>query len=82
MTQVSAVKNVQSAPAHGVSFKAVLRVWTRVVLLSFGGPAAQICTRILVDEKRWISESRFLYALNLVCHSHDFRETIPVRFLC
>jgi chromate transporter len=41
-------------------------VWLRVALLSFGGPAGQIAVmhRILVDEKRWISESRFLHALN------------------
>ena len=52
--------------SHGVSFAEALRVWTRVALLSFGGPTAQIAVmhRILVDEKRWISESRFLYALN------------------
>jgi len=43
-----------------------VRVWTRVALLSFGGPAAQIAVmhRILVEEKRWISEQRFLHALN------------------
>src|SRR2546423_14589738 len=66
MTQVPTAENVQSVPAHGVSFSEALRVWTRVALLSFGGPAAQIAVmhRILVDEKRWISESRFLYALN------------------
>jgi chromate transporter len=41
------------------------RVWLRVALLSFGGPAGQIAVmhRILVEEKRWISESRFLHAL-------------------
>ena len=41
-------------------------MWTRVALLSFGGPAAQIAVmhRILVEEKRWVSESRFLHALN------------------
>src|SRR5260221_5555289 len=35
-------------------------------VLSFGGPAGQIAVmhRILVEEKRWISESRFLHALN------------------
>ena len=35
-------------------------------MLSFGGPAGQIATmhRILVDEKRWIGETRFLHALN------------------
>ena len=41
-------------------------VWARIGLLSFGGPAGQIALmhKILVDEKRWISESRFLHALN------------------
>jgi chromate transporter len=40
--------------------------WARIALLSFGGPAGQIAVmhRILVDEKRWISERRFLHALN------------------
>jgi chromate transporter len=38
----------------------------RVAALSFGGPAGQIAVmhRILVEEKRWISEARFLHALN------------------
>jgi chromate transporter len=42
------------------------RVWARVAVLSFGGPAGQIAVmhRILVDERKWISESRFLHALN------------------
>jgi chromate transporter len=49
-----------------VSFSDALRVWLRVAALSFGGPAGQIAVmhRILVDEKRWVSESRFLHALN------------------
>src|SRR3954470_10017985 len=66
MTNLSAVETSKSTPAHGVSFYEAFRVWTRVALLSFGGPAAQIAVmhRILVQEKRWISESRFLYALN------------------
>lgn len=40
--------------------------WCRVAALSFGGPAGQIAVmhRILVEEKRWISEERFLHALN------------------
>jgi chromate transporter len=56
----------RATPAHGVTFGEAARVWARVALLSFGGPAAQIAVmhRILVDEKHWISESRFLYALN------------------
>jgi chromate transporter len=51
---------------HGVSLGEAVRVWTRVAVLSFGGPAAQIAVmhRILVEEKRWISEQRFLHALN------------------
>jgi chromate transporter len=41
-------------------------VWLRIAMLSFGGPAGQIAVmhRILVDEKRWIGEQRFLHALN------------------
>jgi chromate transporter len=41
-------------------------VWARVAALSFGGPAGQIAVmhRILVEEKRWVSEARFLHALN------------------
>ncbi|WP_460452609.1 chromate efflux transporter, partial [Alsobacter sp. SYSU BS001988] len=40
--------------------------WARIAALSFGGPAGQIAVmhRILVDEKRWISDNRFLHALN------------------
>jgi len=51
---------------HGVSFGEAFRVWLRVALLSFGGPAGQIAVmhRIVVEEKHWISESRFLHALN------------------
>src|ERR1700710_1575770 len=51
---------------HGVTFGEAARVWARVATLSFGGPAGQIAVmhRILVDEKRWISEARFLHALN------------------
>jgi chromate transporter len=51
---------------HGISFGEALRVWTRIALLSFGGPAGQIAlmNRVLVDEKRWIGEERFLHALN------------------
>ena len=52
--------------AHGVTFAEALRVWLRVAALSFGGPAGQIAVmhRIVVDEKRWIGEARFLHALS------------------
>ncbi len=56
----------RGVPDHGVSFAEAARVWTRVAALSFGGPAGQIAVmhRILVEEKRWIGERRFLHALN------------------
>src|SRR5262249_15160359 len=43
-----------------------LRTFTHIGLNSFGGPAGQIAVmhRVLVEEKKWISESRFLHALN------------------
>ena len=51
---------------HGVTSAEALRVWLRVAALSFGGPAGQIAVmhRILVEEKRWIGEARFLHALS------------------
>ncbi len=51
---------------HGVSLTEASRVWARVALLSFGGPAGQVAMmhRIIVDEKKWVPESRFLHALN------------------
>ncbi|HUG99329.1 MAG TPA: chromate efflux transporter [Gammaproteobacteria bacterium] len=47
-------------------FGEATRAWARVALLSFGGPAAQIAVmhRIMVEEKGWIEERRFLHALN------------------
>ena len=52
--------------SHNVSFTTALRTWLSIGLQSFGGPAGQIAVmhRILVDEKRWVSEQRFLLALN------------------
>ena len=51
---------------HSVSFREAAWVWARVAALSFGGPAGQIAVmhRILVEEKHWIGETRFLHALN------------------
>ena len=55
-----------TAPDHGIPFGEAVRVWARVAALSFGGPAGQIAVmhRIIVEEKRWIGENRFLHALN------------------
>ena len=49
-----------------VPLREALPVWTNVALNSFGGPAGQIAVmhRVLVEERRWISEARFLHALN------------------
>jgi chromate transporter len=54
------------ATSHGVSFREAVWTWARVAALSFGGPAGQIAVmhRIIVDEKKWIGETRFLHALN------------------
>ena len=66
MTEISFTARPRPVPAHGVSFGEALRVWLRVAALSFGGPAGQIAVmhRIIVDEKKWIGESRFLHALS------------------
>jgi chromate transporter len=59
---------MDAEPAHGVSFRESLRVWARIAALSFGGPAGQIAVmqRILVDERRWFSQDRFLHAMGYV----------------
>jgi chromate transporter len=66
MAELAIAETARPVPSHGVSLREALRVWLKVALLSFGGPAGQIAVmhRILVEEKRWISESRFLHALN------------------
>ncbi|AOZ71274.1 chromate transporter (plasmid) [Rhodobacter xanthinilyticus] len=48
------------------AFGAAALVWARIAALSFGGPAGQIAVmhRILVEEKRWLGDARFLHALN------------------
>jgi chromate transporter len=51
---------------QSVSLGEATRVWAKIALLSFGGPAGQIALmhRVLVEERRWIGEARFLHALN------------------
>ena len=48
------------------SLAEALPVWLKIGLLSFGGPAGQIALmhRLLVEERRWVSEAQFLHALN------------------
>jgi chromate transporter len=59
------VAGKEAAPAFP-TFAEAMKVWARVAALSFGGPAGQIAVmhRIIVEEKRWIGEARFLQALN------------------
>jgi chromate transporter len=66
MSELTASSKAAAASSHGVSLGEAFRVWARVALLSFGGPAGQIAVmhRIIVEEKRWVSEDRFLHALN------------------
>ena len=61
-----ALSSATEKPSHGVSLREAFWTWMRVAALSFGGPAGQIAVmhRILVEEKRWVSEERFLHALN------------------
>ena len=49
---------------HQVSWREAFLLWLRVAIYSFGGPAGQIAVmhKILVEEKRWVSENRFLHA--------------------
>jgi chromate transporter len=65
MAELAAAQD-RSTLEHGVSLREASRTWLRVAALSFGGPAGQIAVmhRILVEEKRWVSEQRFLHALN------------------
>jgi chromate transporter len=56
----------ESSPPAAVSFADALRFWLKLGFISFGGPAGQIAVmhQELVERRRWISERRFLHALN------------------
>ena len=59
-------RGAQLAPEVKAGFGEALGVFGRIGCLSFGGPAGQIALmhRVLVDERHWIGEERFLHALN------------------
>ncbi|MBY5666183.1 chromate efflux transporter [Rhizobium leguminosarum] len=59
-------ENGSEASGDVVPLADAVKVWARVAALSFGGPAGQIAVmhRIVVDEKKWVGEHRFLHALN------------------
>src|SRR6058998_1959121 len=52
----------QPTPSFGEAFK----VWAKIGCVNFGGPAGQIALmhRVVVDERKWVSEAQFLHALN------------------
>ena len=54
---------------QAVSFREAFIVWLKIGFLSFGGPAGQIAMmhKMLVEDRKWISNDRFLHALNY-CH--------------
>jgi chromate transporter len=60
------LQNVPTSAPVTVPFMEALKFWLRLGFISFGGPAGQIAImhRELVEQKRWISEQRFLHALN------------------
>jgi len=62
-TAASAISNRAPAP---VSLGEAFRYWLKLGFISFGGPTGQIAImhQDLVERKRWISEKRFLHALN------------------
>jgi len=64
LVPADAVANVQAPAAP--TFTEATKVWAKIGLLSFGGPAGQIALmhKELVEERRWIGEQRFLHALN------------------
>ncbi|HZT63065.1 MAG TPA: chromate transporter, partial [Burkholderiales bacterium] len=61
----TATPNPVEAPAP-ISLREAFRYWLKLGFISFGGPTGQIAImhQDLVERKRWISEKRFLHALN------------------
>ena len=66
MNTADAKNNERKLPPHPVSFKQALLFWAKLGFISFGGPAGQIAImhQELVERRRWLSERRFLHALN------------------
>ena len=55
-----------SSPRHGITLGEATRIWSYIGINSFGGPAGQIAVmhREIVERRNWVSERRFLHALN------------------
>jgi chromate transporter len=63
---VKSVERTAAFTSHSITLRQAFWVWLKVAVYSFGGPAGQIAVmhRLLVEEKKWVSENRFLHALN------------------
>jgi chromate transport protein ChrA len=63
---------------HGIGLREATTVWAHIGLNSFGGPAGQIAVmhRELVERRRWVSERRFLHALNycMILHGPEAQQ--------
>ena len=61
-----AVQQLSFVMTQKPTFQEALRFWLKLGFISFGGPAGQIAImhEFLVDKKKWISDSKFLHALN------------------
>jgi len=66
MTTTTTSSSAAAHPDAPVPFREAFRVWLRIGLLSFGGPAGQIALmqQELVERRQWIDEGRFLHALS------------------
>jgi chromate transporter len=63
---MTTVDQARVAPGAAPSFNEAFKIWFKIGCLSFGGPAGQIAMmhRVIVDEKKWLDESRYLHGLN------------------
>ena len=66
MTAIREAAAAEDAPPECVTFRQAFIYWLKLGFISFGGPAGQIAImhEELVERRRWISENRFLHALN------------------
>src|SRR4051812_29684048 len=66
MTAIPATATTPHTAPEPVTFGQAFGFWLKLGFISFGGPAGQIAVmhQELVERKRWISEKRFLHALN------------------
>jgi len=60
------VSDPSPVETHGVSFREAARFWVKLGFINFGGPTGQIAIMHdeIVERRRWISNGRFLHALN------------------